>query len=246
MSGAYYSENDPQKAAWLRELIKAGVIADGEVDERSIEQVEPEDLRGFTQCHFFAGIGGWSYAIRLANWPDSRGCWTGSPPCQDASVAGEIWGVRCGLDGNRTGLVRTWVALAGKVRPPVIFFENVPGIAPWIAEIKAGLEDVGYTVSKSNRSAGSIGAPHLRRRVWMVADANGARLSESWERGSFPLVGKPWRTTPRGIGSIANAGSGRMDYGLPGRVCLVRSFGDAIIPQVAEQFIRAYMQARGI
>ena len=36
MSGAYYNEFDPMAAAWLRELIKAGLIPDGEVDERSI------------------------------------------------------------------------------------------------------------------------------------------------------------------------------------------------------------------
>lgn len=63
---AYYNENDPKTAAWLRELIKAGLIADGEVDTRSIVDVRPDDLRGFVQCHFFAGIGGWSYALRLA------------------------------------------------------------------------------------------------------------------------------------------------------------------------------------
>jgi hypothetical protein len=57
---AYYNEIDSFAAAWLRELIKAGLIADGEVDERSIADVRPDDLRGFTQCHFFAGIGGWS------------------------------------------------------------------------------------------------------------------------------------------------------------------------------------------
>jgi DNA (cytosine-5)-methyltransferase 1 len=59
---AYYNENDPFAAAWLRELIKAGHIAPGEVDARSIEDVVPTDVTGFTQCHFFAGIGGWSYA----------------------------------------------------------------------------------------------------------------------------------------------------------------------------------------
>lgn len=85
---AYYNDNDKQVCAWLRELIKAGLIADGEVDDRSILDVEATDLAGFTQCHFFAGIGGWSYALRLAGWPDERPVWTGSPPCQPFSVAG--------------------------------------------------------------------------------------------------------------------------------------------------------------
>ena len=73
---SYYNEFDPFAAAWLRELIKDGQIADGEVDERSIVDVRPDDLRGFTQCHFFAGIGGWSYALRLAGWPDDAPVWT--------------------------------------------------------------------------------------------------------------------------------------------------------------------------
>ena len=85
---AYYNEFDPFAAAWLRELIKKGHIAHGEVDERPIQEVRPEDLRGYTQCHFFAGIGGWSYALRLANWPDDRPVWTGSCPCQPFSSAG--------------------------------------------------------------------------------------------------------------------------------------------------------------
>jgi len=55
---AYYNEFDPKAAEWLRELIRAGLIAPGEVDERSIEDVTPADLAGFRQCHFFAGIGG--------------------------------------------------------------------------------------------------------------------------------------------------------------------------------------------
>ena len=60
MIGSYYNEFDRKKAAWLRELIKAGVIADGEVDERSIADVQPNELVGFNQCHFFA----WNQ-----NWP---------------------------------------------------------------------------------------------------------------------------------------------------------------------------------
>ncbi len=79
---AYYNELDPYAAQWLRNLIAAGHIADGVVDERSIEDVRPSDLKGFTQCHFFAGIGVWSYALRNAGLSDDRPVWTGSCPCQ--------------------------------------------------------------------------------------------------------------------------------------------------------------------
>lgn len=70
---AYYNEFDPFAAKWLRNLIDAGLIAPGIVDDRSITDVTPADLEGFKQCHFFAGIGGWSLALRLAGVPDDYG-----------------------------------------------------------------------------------------------------------------------------------------------------------------------------
>lgn len=43
----YYNDNDPNSVALLRELISRGLIADGVVDDRSILDVQPDDLRGF-------------------------------------------------------------------------------------------------------------------------------------------------------------------------------------------------------
>src|SRR5688500_10006709 len=89
---AFYNENDPKTAAWLRELIKEGLIAPGVVDERSIVDIKPHELHGFNQQHFFAGIGGWSLALRLAlrlaGWSDDKPVRTGSCPCQPFSIAG--------------------------------------------------------------------------------------------------------------------------------------------------------------
>ena len=81
----YYNDADPAACAWLRELIAVGLLPAGEVDERSILDVEPADLRGFAQCHFFAGIGGWPYALRLAGVAEDLSVWTGSPPCARGS-----------------------------------------------------------------------------------------------------------------------------------------------------------------
>ena len=86
MSLAYYNEIDPYAADWLHNLINAGLIAPGHVDQRSIEDVRPGDLAGYTQCHFFAGIGVWSYALRRAGWPDSR---AGMPPSLVAYHCGD-------------------------------------------------------------------------------------------------------------------------------------------------------------
>jgi hypothetical protein len=62
---AYYNEIDSDAAEVLQELIRDGVIAPGDVDTRSIKDVQPDDLRGYTQCHFFAGGGLWSVAADL-------------------------------------------------------------------------------------------------------------------------------------------------------------------------------------
>ena len=74
----YYNEWNKWNAALLRELIADGLIAEGVVDDRSIDKVDVRDLKGYSQCHFFAAIGGWSHALRLAGWPDDSPVWTGS------------------------------------------------------------------------------------------------------------------------------------------------------------------------
>ena len=85
----YYNDNDPFAAQWLRNLVSAGLLPAGDVDDRSIKEVRPDDLKGYEQCHFFAGIGGWPYALGLSGWPGDRSVWTGSCPCQPLSGAGQ-------------------------------------------------------------------------------------------------------------------------------------------------------------
>ena len=111
---AYYNEKDANAAAWLRYLMEEGHIAPGDVDERSIEDVTPADLVRYTQCHFFAGIGVWSYALRRAGWPDDRPVWTGSCPCQPFSEIGTQGG-GCGRAPPLAGLV--WAHPAAGICP---------------------------------------------------------------------------------------------------------------------------------
>jgi DNA (cytosine-5)-methyltransferase 1 len=166
--GAYYNEHDPKAAAWLRELIKEGLIADGEVDTRSITDVQPSDLRGLTQCHFFAGIGGWSYALRLAGWDDARPVWTGSCPCQPFSAAG----AQAGGDDPRH-LWPAWFRLIKECQPHTVFGEQVESAVAhgWLDLVCDDLEGEGYAVGAVGLPACSVGAPHIRQRLWFVADA---------------------------------------------------------------------------
>lgn len=165
---AYYNEIEPFAAQWLRNLIQAGLIADGEVDERSIVDVSGSDLRGFTQCHFFAGIGVWSYALRKSGWSDDREVWTGSCPCQPFSSAG-----RGGAFDDERHLWPHFFRLIQEQRPDVVFGEQVSskdGLA-WLDFVCADLEAEDYAVGALDTCAAGVGAPHIRQRLYWVADS---------------------------------------------------------------------------
>ncbi|MEL5614382.1 DNA cytosine methyltransferase [Serratia marcescens] len=170
---AYYNEIDPYAAQWLRNLIAAGHIAPGDVDERSIEDVKPDDLRNYTQCHFFAGIGVWSYALRNAGWPDDKPVWTGSCPCQPFSAAGK----GSGFDDER----HLWPAfhwLIGECRPQYVFGEQVASgnANAWFDLVQADLEAMDYAFGLVPFPSAGVGAPHIRDRAYWVAHANNTGL----------------------------------------------------------------------
>lgn len=167
MSRAYYSEIDPYAAEWLRNLIAVDLIAPGDVDTRSIEDVTPNDLRGYDQCHFFAGIGVWSYALRLAGWPDDRPVWTGSCPCQPFSAAGRGRGT-----ADERHLWPAWFWLIEQCRPRVVFGEQVEAAIKhdWLDLVQTDLEGIGYATGAVGLPAAGVGAPHGRARLWFVAD----------------------------------------------------------------------------
>ena len=228
---SYYNEIDPYAAQWLRNLIANKLIADGDVDERSIRDVAAADLHGYTQCHFFAGIGVWSYALRLAGWSDDRPVWTGSCPCQPFSAAGK----GKGFDDDRH-LWPEFHRLIAECRPPVVFGEQVAskdGLG-WLDTVHADLEASGYAVGAADLPACGIGAPHIRQRLWFVGerldDTAGARHDralagpegEARDEARLRLSGEG-----RGSGGLADADNARLEgrIGMPERAdqCAVKA-----------------------
>jgi DNA (cytosine-5)-methyltransferase 1 len=191
--GAYYNEFDPKAAQWLRQLIKNGVIADGEVDERSIIDVQADDLRGFTQHHFFAGIGGWSYALRLAGWDDTRPVCTASLPCQPFSVAGS----QKGIDDERH-LLPHFIELVKQCNFQTIFGEQVPGAIKhgWSDDLSSEMESEGYACGQIILTAAGAGAPHIRQRLYWGADSSATRL-QGHGRPEQESVSPRWKGAER-------------------------------------------------
>jgi len=297
----YYNEFDPYAAQWLRNLIDAGHIAPGIVDERSITDVKPADLEGYTQCHFFAGIGVWSHALRQSGWLDSRPVWTGSCPCQPFSAAGNGGGVT-----DKRHLWPTWFNLIRECRPPVIFGEQVESAINhgWLDLVQADLEGEDYACGAVGLPAGGVGAPHIRQRLWFVAESlhhgnvriagnsvgeksqnqsGGARirvdetgnnraacqLANSQREGLEGHIGdernrdEPGRLNAQQAGSVAPSswsdcdwlpcrdgkarpvepGTFPLAHGTTARVGRLRAYGNAIVPQVAQAFIEAYLES---
>jgi DNA (cytosine-5)-methyltransferase 1 len=262
---AYYNDNDPFVAAWLDNLIRANVITGGTVDGRDIREVKPDDVRGYVRAHFFAGIAGWDYALRLAGWPEEWPVWTGSCPCQPFSVAGKRKGSR-----DERHLWPEWFRLIAECRPPVIFGEQVESTAAkaWLDTVFDDLESIGYSCGAAVLPAAGVGAPHVRHRIWFVAagllsNPNSTRQPgrqqcqnhhASYERrGSddFGQAGKGcdfWRSAEwilcrDGRARPTQPGIRPLADGIPGRVGRLRAYGNAIVPQVAAEFVRAFMEA---
>ena len=244
--GAYYNEFKPEAAHMLRQLIKDGLIADGEVDERSITEVTADDVKGFTQCHFFAGIGGWSVALRKAMWSDDRPVWTGSCPCQPFSTAGRKAGT-----GDERDLWPTWFSLIQQLRPTSVYGEQVSSAIShgWLDRIYVDMEAEGYAIGAACLPACSIGAPHKRERLFFVADTECAGLQRleqdngvsGSERAPHTEPGDPFLVIRRAMAgdfSFIRKCDGLL---LADERKHIEVYGNAIVPEVASRFIQACM-----
>lgn len=253
---AFYNEIDPAAAHVLRALIADGVIAPGVVDTRSIKDLKPDDLDGYTQAHFFAGGGLWSVAARLAGWPDERPLWTGSCPCQPHSGAASDR--KRGFADERD-LWPHWMGLVQECRPDVVAGEQVDDSVAWIDRMLADMEAAGYAVGTVDLPSCAVDAPVIGMRTFFVAEAGcagrgepcrtvsvatppqfdgaqrpsgGARFSDHVTTGE---LGRRRRSEP-GVRILADD--------VPGRVALLRLAGNAINPCIAGGVLRAFMSKR--
>ena len=242
---AYYNEIEPFAAQWLRNLINARLIVPGEVDTRSIVDVRSDDLDGFTQCHFFAGIGGWSHALRLAGWPDDRPVWTGSCPCQPFSVAGQGRG-----EADERHLWPVWFELIRAARPVVVMGEQVAAAIgkSWLDGVFVDLEGAGYSCEAAVLPACAVDAPHRRDRLWFVADADEPG-SQGWgvhterrDQRSAWSDGVGWAIGADGKARRVKSGLLLLANGVPARVGRLRAYGNAIVPPLAAEIIKAYLE----
>lgn len=216
---AFYNEFDPAAAHILRAMIDNGVIAPGIVDTRSIKELTPDDVAGFTQVHLFAGGGLWSVAARLAGWPDDAPLWTGSCPCQPFSAAGK----GLGTDDPRH-LWPDFHRLIRACRPAVVMGEQVAGKAGygWFDGVCSDLENEGFPSRTVDFPACSVDAPHQRNRQYWAAlnvvDAASYGWGEGWPEHEF----RRWRPTIAGADAPSVTQGDAIRSGLEGQ----RGHGD--------------------
>lgn len=287
----YYNDFEPAVCEWLGELMKDGLIPEGDIDGRSIKEVNARDLRGHSQCHFFAGIGGWAHALQLAGIPSTTKLFTGSCPCQPFSTAGAQKGIN-----DERHLFPAWMRLIRELKPPVILGEQVAAAVGhgWLDVVCTELEAEGYAVGSAILGAHSVGAPHIRQRLYWVADSSNrwqlhnsrsdvegtgtqdrqGRLAGFISRGSssasslehtesrrrlrvrsdseaasgvgIAFTGSStfwsdceWLPCSDGKARPVEPGTFPLAYGIPRRLELLKGYGNAIVPKVAAEFIKA-------
>jgi len=174
---------------------------------------------------------------------------TGGFPCQDISSAGKAAGIG---SGTRSGLFRHILDIANEADPsrerPYIVFENVPRLlsgpeednGAWFGEFLWSLAQIGYDAEWFCLSAASIGAPHERERVWIVAYPNETQL----ERG---CISRRIYQEHANFGDTCwgqdQSGVVRTLDGVPNWMDRVGSLGNAIVPQIAELIGNAILDA---
>ena len=154
-------------------------------------------------------------------------------PCQDISAAG----LKKGLEGKRSGLFFEIIRLVKEANPPWVFLENVPAIRiRGLKEVIGAFTDLGYDCRWACISAKEVGAPHERKRWFMLAHTASPGLEGPDVNKSVKKTIQETRQPPiNASNSLPSWGKGycefiRMDDGLSHWVDRVRSLGNAVVP----------------
>ena len=90
----------------------------------------------------------------------------GGFPCQDISCAGK----GAGIEGERSGLWSEFARIISEVRPRYTFVENSPMLAlRGLGRVLGDLSEIGYDARWCVMGADDVGAPHIRKRMWILA-----------------------------------------------------------------------------
>jgi DNA (cytosine-5)-methyltransferase 1 len=172
----------------------------------------------------------------------------GGFPCQDISLLGN----GSGLDGARSGLWAEFWRLIGLIRPRYVIIENVPALrGRGLGAMLRQLASLRYDAEWHCIPAASVGAPHLRDRLWIVAYP--ARLGRGEILIHVPPAKSFWPQDRLSSGCfedlvrqrVGQSGVRGVVYGVPDRVDRVAALGDTVVPQLPEFIGRAIMQAEG-
>jgi len=195
----------------------------------------------------------------------------GGFPCQDLSCAN----IKAkGLEGERSGLWFEYYRIICLLRPRYVVVENGPVLVNrGLNRILGQLAEVGYDAEWQVLSAAQFGAPHLRRRLFVVAYTQG---EQNW--GIFkPELQSDIGTSSQGVGVVSNTDSpgcleqcgsipifpeqftversdwwsvkpdvGKLANGVPNRVGKLRCLGNAVVPQIAEYIGRLIVEREAL
>ncbi len=240
----YFNEFANYPATWLKNL-----WPNATVDSRSIKKVDCT-LEEYNRVHLFAGIGGWEYALQLAEWPVEESVWTGSCPCQPFSRAGKQK-----KEEDERHLWPDMFRLIERNRPSTVFGEQVAGKSglEWFDGVRIDLASIGYTCGMAVLPASCVGSPHKRDRIFWVANSSWPTRNRTFMRSDARthcrILSKEWGDyysyecsdgKKRRVGTKVQP----LDARLPGDLGRLLAYGNSIVPQVAAVFIRAYMDAK--
>ena len=158
----------------------------------TVWQVEQADYPRAVLARHWPNATRYRYVQTVAAEPDSVesvDLICGGFPCTDISVAG----LGAGIDGDASGLFWTMLYIINAKRPKFVVLENVAALRKrGLSAVLGGLAAIGYDAEWSTLSAADVGAPHLRRRLFLIGwlpNAIGCELRE--QQGGQPGAPSP-------------------------------------------------------